>query len=343
MAHNNTPQHTTETYQNNIVFPKSYNQKTIKENYKSIFTVFPIQRGFGTILGNIFRRTILSSLRGVAVSAVKSEKFVNLYATVEGVKEECFTIVTNLRDLVIKMEKSEKATLRLSANQAGNVYASSIKTVGDVEILNPDLHILTLNEGNSIEIDIEVEAGIGQTKSPGEDIVLGRIEVDRIFTPVRKVTMNVSNINNASNYENNISHDKLEISIETDGSVSPKEALETAAAISKEFFVCFTQFPEKSMNISSPSQSLICDIDQHLSRRIDDLELSVRSTNCLKTEKIFYIGQLVEKSEADMLRLTNFGRKSLNEIIVVLQPVGLSLGMTLPTGWKAPTDNTEQQ
>lgn len=341
MAHNNTQQNIKETYQSNIVFPKSYNQKVIRENYQSVFTVFPIQRGFGTILGNIFRRTILSSLRGVAVSAVKSEKFINLYATVEGVKEECFTILANLKELVIKMERTEKATLKLSSNHAGNVYASSIKTVGDIEILNPDLHILTLHEGNVIEIDIEVEAGIGQKKSPGEDIVMGRIEMDRIFTPVRSVTMNVSNINNASNYENNLSHDKLEISIETNGSITPQEALETASAISKEFFACFMSFPEKSMNVAATSQKLVHDINHHLNRKIDDLELSVRSTNCLKTENILYIGQLIAKTEADMLRLTNFGRKSLNEIVAVLQPLGLSLGMTTPPGWKAPDINLE--
>jgi DNA-directed RNA polymerase subunit alpha len=311
-----------------LSFPRSFEQNVIKEGYKSTFVTYPIQRGFGTILGNAFRRILLSSIRGVAVASVKSDKFVNLYATVDGVKEECFSMLANISNLIIKMDLVENAVLKLSATKAGNVYAESIKAPGGVEILNKNLHLFTLNEGYSIDIEIEVEAGIGQKKAQGTDIINGKIEIDRIFSPVQNINFDVSNVNDTSSYESKNTYDRLEITVETNGSVSPKEAIGMSALIAREFFACFVDFPEKSINIISPAQTVAKNINQYLDIKIEDLELSVRSANCLRTENINYIGQLVVKTELEMLKTPNFGKKSLDEIKYILTDMGLTLGMT---------------
>jgi DNA-directed RNA polymerase subunit alpha len=321
-----------------LSFPRSFEQTVVKDGYKSIFTTYPIQRGFGIIIGNAFRRILLSSIRGVAVVAVKSSKFVNLYATVEGVKEECFSIIVNISKLVVKMDMTESAVLKLSATKSGNVYADSIKAPGGVEILNKDLHLFTLNEGHSIDIEIEIEAGIGQKKAQGVDIIGGRIEVDRIYSPVEKVSFDVSTINDTTSYGSKSTYDKLDITVETNGSVHPKEAVGMSATIAREFFACFIDFPEKSINIISTGQATVKNINHYLNIQIDDLELSVRSANCLKAEKILYIGQLVTKSESEMLKTPNFGKKSLEEIKAILISMGLSLGMS-KINWEPPVEN----
>lgn len=322
-----------------IVFPKAFEQNIMKEGYESVFSAYPIQRGFGTIIGNAFRRILLSSIRGVAVASVKSSKFVNLYATVDGIKEECFSIVSNLSKLVVKMDLLENATLKLSATKPGNVYAESIKTSGGVVVLNKDLHILTLNEGYSIEIEIEVEAGIGQKKGQNADIIDGRIELDRIYSPVETVSFDVSNVNDTASYDSKNIYDRLELNVLTNGSVSPKEAIGMSAMIAREFFACFVDFPERSINIALSTQGSTKNINQYLNIKIEDLELSVRSSNCLKTENISYIGQLIKKTEPEMLRTPNFGKKSLDEIKNILVDMGLNLGMNLKTSWAPPTEN----
>ena len=320
-----------------LAFPRSFEQSVVKEGYKSIFTTYPIQRGFGTIIGNAFRRILLSSIRGVSVASVKSSKFINLYATVEGVKEECFSIAANIAKLVVKMDLTETAILKLSASKAGNVYAESVKTPGGVEILNKELHLFTLNEGYSIDIEIEIEAGIGQKKAQGIDIINGKIELDRIFSPVEKVSFDVSTINDTTSYDSRNNYDKLEITVETNGSVHPKEALGMSAAIAREFFACFIDFPEKSINIIASSQVTTKNINNNLNVKIEDLELSVRSANCLRTEGIIYIGQLVKKTEGEMLRTPNFGKKSLDEIKNILTEMGMTFGMT-KLNWTEPKE-----
>ena len=320
-----------------LAFPRSFEQSVVKEGYKSIFTTYPIQRGFGTIIGNAFRRILLSSIRGVSVASVKSSKFINLYATVEGVKEECFSIAANIAKLVVKMDLTETAILKLSASKAGNVYAESVKTPGGVEILNKELHLFTLNEGYSIDIEIEIEAGIGQKKAQGIDIINGKIELDRIFSPVEKVSFDVSTINDTTSYDSRNTYDKLEITVETNGSVHPKEALGMSAAIAREFFACFIDFPEKSINIIASSQVTTKNINNNLNVKIEDLELSVRSANCLRTEGIIYIGQLVKKTEGEMLRTPNFGKKSLDEIKNILTEMGMTFGMT-KLNWTEPKE-----
>lgn len=319
---------------NSLNFPRSFDQSVIKEGYKSTFITYPLQRGFGVIIGNIFRRILLSSVRGVSIASVKSDKFINLYSTVDGVKEECFSIIANLSKLIIKMNLVDKATLKISASKAGNIYADSIKVPSGVEILNSDLHLFTLNEGHTIDIEIEVEAGIGQVKSGGVDVINGKIEVDRIFSPIENVHFEIASINDTSNYESKNTYDRLEITITTNGSITPKEALGTAANIAREFFACFIDFPEKTMNIlSQSSKPNVQDITQALNIKIDDLELSVRSANCLKAENIMYLADLVQKTEAEMLKTPNFGRKSLEEIKLILSSLGLTLGMKLDN-WK---------
>lgn len=320
-----------------LAFPRSFEQSVVKEGYKSIFITYPIQRGFGTIIGNAFRRILLSSIRGVSVASVKSSKFINLYATVEGVKEECFSIAANIAKLVVKMDLTETAILKLSASKAGNVYAESVKTPGGVEILNKELHLFTLNEGYSIDIEIEIEAGIGQKKAQGIDIINGKIELDRIFSPVEKVSFDVSTINDTTSYDSRNTYDKLEITVETNGSVHPKEALGMSAAIAREFFACFIDFPEKSINIIASNQVTTKNINNNLNVKIEDLELSVRSANCLRTEGIIYIGQLVKKTEGEMLRTPNFGKKSLDEIKNILTEMGMTFGMT-KLNWTEPKE-----
>lgn len=327
---------TKESY-SSLNFPRSFEQNIIKDGYKSSFVTYPIQRGFGIIIGNIFRRILLSGIRGVSIASVKSNKFINLYSTVEGVKEECFSIIANLSKLVVKMNLIDKATLKISASKAGNVYADIIKTPGGVEILNKDLHLFTLNEGHSIEIEVEVQGGIGQVKSGGVDVINGRIEVDRIFSPIENVSFDVTTINDTSNYESKNTYDNLEITITTNGSISPKDALGTAANIAREFFACFIDFPEKTMNILSQVKPNVQDITQALNIKIDDLELSVRSANCLKAENILYLADLVQKTEAEMLKTPNFGRKSLEEIKLILNSLGLSFGMKIEN-WKPKSD-----
>ena len=320
-----------------LTFPRSFEQTVVKDGYTSIFTAYPIQRGFGTIIGNSFRRILLSSIRGVAVSAVKSSKFVNLYGTVEGVKEECFSIIANLSRLVISMDNAESAVLKLSVSKGGNICADKIKTPGGIEILNKNLHLFTLFDGHSIDIELEIEAGIGQKKSSGIDIIDGRIEMNRIYSPVEKVSFDVTTINDTSSYDSKNTYDRVDLTVTTNGSVSPKEAVGMSAAIAREFFACFIDFPEKSMNIITSAQSSAKNINQYLNIKIEDLELSVRSANCLRTENIIYIGQLVKKTESEMLRTPNFGKKSLDEIKNILTDMNLSLGMT-KINWTQPTE-----
>jgi DNA-directed RNA polymerase subunit alpha len=320
-----------------LAFPRSFEQKVIKDGYTSIFTTYPIQRGFGTTIANCFRRILLSSIRGVVVSAVKSSKFVNLHGEVKGVKEDCFFIIRQLSSLQIEMNAMETSNLTLEVDKGGKVYADSIKTHSGIKILNKDLYLFTLNDEESIKIEIEIEAGVGQKKSQGVDIVGGRVEVDRIYSPVVSVSYEVANMNDTASYDSKNTFDKLDLKIETNGSVSPKEALGITAAIAREFFACFIDFKEQTMNVIPTGQGSDKNINHYLNTKIEDLELSVRSANCLRVENIIYIGQLVKKTEGEMLKTPNFGKKSLDEIKHILTDMKLSLGMT-KIDWKQPTE-----
>ena len=297
----------------------------------------PLERGFGLTLGNALRRILLSSLQGAAVTSVQINTVLHEFSTIPGVIEDVTDIVLNIKVLALRMHGKGPKRLHLKAKGACEVTASMIETDHDVEILNPDLLICTLD--NKAEIDMELTVTHGKGYVPAvqnrpEDAPIGLIPVDSLFSPVRKVSYKVENarVGQVTDY------DKLSISLETNGSIMPEDAVALAARILQEQLKLFINFEE-------PKQAAIEEtlaepaLNKNLLRKVDELELSVRSANCLKNDNIVYIGDLVPKSESEMLRTPNFGRKSLNEIKEVLATMDLHLGMEIAE-W--PPENIEE-
>ncbi|OAB56109.1 DNA-directed RNA polymerase subunit alpha [Phormidium willei BDU 130791] len=296
----------------------------------------PLERGFGLTLGNALRRVLLSSLQGAAVTAVQIDGVLHEFSSIPGVREDVTDVVLNIKALALRMHGEGPKRIRLRADGPGEVTAAQIETGADIEVMNPDLTICTLDDG--ARIDMEMTVAIGKGYLPGsqnrqEDSPIGLIPVDSLFSPVRRVAYRVENtrVGQVTDY------DKLTMEVETDGTVSPDDAVALAARILQDQLQLFINFEEPKVREVTEERAEP-PFNKNLLRKVDELELSVRSANCLKNDNIIYIGDLVQKTEAEMLRTPNFGRKSLNEIKEVLAQMGLHLGMEIPD-W--PPDNIE--
>ncbi|MBN1884915.1 MAG: DNA-directed RNA polymerase subunit alpha [Candidatus Krumholzibacteriota bacterium] len=295
------------------------------------FTVEPLERGFGNTIGNALRRTLLSSIQGAAVTAVKIKSVLHEFSTIKGVKEDVTDIVLNLKQLIVVMHSDEPKFLHIDTNKKGEITAADIKTDGDIEILNQDQVIATCTEKVPVKMDVLIGHGRGYVAAEMhnlDDYEIGLIPIDANFSPVRAVNYTVSNTRVGQKTD----YDSLELAITTDGSVAPEDALGFAAKILKDhmlFFIHFDEEPiEESEEIVDEEIERMRDL---LNRSVEELELSVRSSNCLKAANIKSLGELVGKSESDMLKYRNFGRKSLKEIIDILEGMGLHLGMDVDT------------
>ncbi len=296
----------------------------------------PLERGFGMTLGNALRRVLLSSLQGAAVTAIRIDGVLHEFSSIQGVREDVTDLVLNVKQLAIRMQGDGPKRLQLTATGPGEVTAGQIQTTGDIEIANPDLVICTLDDGARLSMELTVNGGKGYVPAAmnrPEDAPIGLIPVDAIYSPVRRVAYRVepTRVGQVTDY------DKLVLSLETDGTVAPEDAVALAARILQDQLQLFINFDEPRQRVQEEAQDDL-PFNRNLLRKVDELELSVRSANCLKNDNIVYIGDLVQKTEQEMLRTPNFGRKSLNEIKEVLASMGLSLGMTV-TGW--PPENIE--
>jgi DNA-directed RNA polymerase subunit alpha len=296
----------------------------------------PLERGFGMTLGNALRRVLLSSLQGAAVTALRIDGVLHEFSSIQGVREDVTDIVLNVKQLAIRMQGEGPKRLQLSATGPGEVTAGQIQTTGDIEISNPDLVLCTLDDGAKLSMELTVDTGKGYVPAAmnrPEDAPIGLIPVDAIYSPVRRVAYRVepTRVGQVTDY------DKLVIDVETDGTVAPEDAMALAARILQDQLQLFINFDEpRERRVEDADEEL--PFNRNLLRKVDELELSVRSANCLKNDNIVYIGDLVQKTEQEMLRTPNFGRKSLNEIKEVLTTMGLGLGMAV-TGW--PPENIE--
>jgi DNA-directed RNA polymerase subunit alpha len=296
----------------------------------------PLERGFGLTLGNALRRVLLSSLQGAAVTSMQIEGVLHEFSSIPGVLEDVTDIVLNVKSIGLRMHGDGPKRMHLRANGPGEVRAGAIQTGHDIDILNPDLVICTLDTGARIAMELTVEIGKGYvpaTQNRPEDAPIGLIPVDALFSPVRKVSYRVENtrVGQVTDY------DRLAMRVETNGAVTPEDAVALAARILQDQLQLFINFeePRHAVEKEATGEPLI---NKNLLRKVDELELSVRSANCLKNDNIVYIGDLVQKTEAEMLRTPNFGRKSLNEIKEVLANMGLHLGMEIQN-W--PPENIE--
>src|ERR1700726_4128237 len=298
----------------------------------------PLERGFGVTLGNALRRILLSSLQGAAVQSVHIDGVLHEFSSIAGVREDVTDIVLNIKDIAIKMQGDGPKRMVVKKQGPGTVTASDIQTVGDIVVLNPDLVLCTLDEGAEIRMEFTVNTGKGYVpaeRNRPEDAPIGLIPVDSLYSPVRKVSYKVENTREGQILD----YDKLTLTIETNGAVTPEDALAYAARILQDQLNVFVNFeePRKDVGIAEAIPDLA--FNPAFLKKVDELELSVRSANCLKNDNIVYIGDLVQKTESEMLRTPNFGRKSLNEIKEVLAQMGLHLGMEVP-GW--PPENTDE-
>jgi DNA-directed RNA polymerase subunit alpha len=297
----------------------------------------PLERGFGLTLGNALRRILLSSLQGAAVTSVQIDGVLHEFSSIAGVREDVTDIVLNIKEIAVKMEGEGPKRMTLRKQGPGAVTAGDIQAPGDIEILNPELVLCTLDDGADIRMELTVATGKGYVaaeRNRPEDAPIGMIPVDSLYSPVKKVSYRVENTREGQVLD----YDKLTLSLETDGSVTPDDAVAYAARILQDQLSVFISFDEpKKEKIEESTPELA--FNPALLKKVDELELSVRSANCLKNDNIVYIGDLIQKTEGEMLRTPNFGRKSLNEIKEVLASMGLHLGMEVPN-W--PPENIEE-
>ena len=297
----------------------------------------PLERGFGLTLGNALRRVLLSSLQGAAITSIKIDGVLHEFSSVPGVREDVTDIVLNVKAIALRMHGDGPKRIHLRATGPGEVRAGQIETGHDIEIMNPDLVLCTLDDGAKLSMEMTVETGKGYVPGSANrpaDAPIGLIPVDALFSPVKKVAYKVENtrVGQVTDY------DKLSMRVETNGAVTPEDAVALAARILQDQLQLFINFEEP---VAEKTEETTAELpfNKHLLMKVDELELSVRSANCLKNDNIIYIGDLVQKTEAEMLRTPNFGRKSLNEIKEVLAQMGLHLGMKIPN-W--PPENIEE-
>ena len=292
------------------------------------FAAEPLERGFGTTLGNSIRRVLLSSLQGAAITSVKIEGVDHEFTTVPEVSEDVTDIVLNLKEVLLRMHTNEQKTIRIEAEGPREIRAGDIITDDQVEILNPGHLICTLSEGGKLRMEMTCKRGRGYVPAAANKVAgqpIGTIPVDSLFSPIRKVNYQVTNarVGQVTDY------DRLALELWTDGSVTPQDAVAYAAKIIKEQLTVFVNFDEAEEPVPVEAPKEEAKLNENLFRSVDELELSVRSANCLQQANIKTIGDLVQRTEAEMLKTKNFGRKSLKEIKEILAEMGLSLGMKL--------------
>lgn len=321
-----------------LIKPEKLLSETDSNNpYRERFVADPLDRGFATTLGSALRRVLLSSLQGAAVVAVKIEGAEHEFSSITGVVEDVPEIILNIKQIAVRMNGQQPKKIRLKVTTPGPITAAQIEEVSGVEIINKDQHICTLTAGGTV--DIEMTVGMGKGYIPAEqnrsrELPVNVIPIDSIFSPVKKVAYKVENtrVGQVTDY------DKLILDIETNGSVRPEDALAFAARILQDQLQGFINFEEPKQELERSEESDIA-FNRNLLRKVEELELSVRSANCLKNENIVYIGDLVQKSDAEILRTPNFGRKSLNELKEILMQMGLDFGMQVPN-W--PPENIDE-
>ncbi len=321
-----------------LIRPK--NMEIERDSHTNTFGKFiasPLERGYGTTLGNALRRILLSSIQGAAVTSVKIDGVLHEFSTVPGVKEDVADIIMNFKELKLRLHGVDKTIIHLDATGPREVKAGDIQVNHNVEILNPDLHIATLDNDAKLKIEMTVEMGKGyisseQNKTSNQAV--GVIPIDSIFSPIQKVNYTVTNARVGQSTD----FDRLTLDVHTDGSVLPEDAVAFASKILKEQVSLFINFVEEPEPVEEEIRTSEPPVNENLNRRVEELELSVRSANCLQNANIRYIGELVSRTEGEMLRTKNFGRKSLNEIKEILTEMGLSLGMKID-GW-TPPDST---
>lgn len=314
-----------------LIRPKGIVVDEARDGYGK-FVAEPFERGFGITVGNSLRRILLSSLQGAAVTAVRIDGVLHEFTSVPDVLEDVTEIILNLKQVRFKMFTLEPRVLRIDVNRTGPVTAADIVTDGQVEVLNPEQHIATVSEGGKLSMELSVRTGFGYVPAERNKtgaMPVGTIPIDSMFSPVRRVNYNVTNARVGQRTD----YDRLALEVWTDGSVAPADAVAFAAKILKEQIQIFINFDEEAEPVyeEAPAENELLQ-NENLYRSVDELELSVRSANCLQNANIKLIGELVQKTEAEMLKTKNFGRKSLREIKEILATMGLSLGMTLE-GW----------
>ena len=314
---------------------------------RATFVAEPLERGFGLTLGNALRRVLLSSLQGASITSIKIENVLHEFSSLAGVREDVTDIVLNVKQIALRMQGEGPKRLQLSATGPADVTAGDIAVTGDIEVMNKDLVICHLDEGATLNMELTADSGKGYVPAVANrpiDAPIGLIPIDSLYSPVRQVSYKVDN----ARIGQELDYDKLSLSIETDGTVTPEDAVAYAARILQDQLALFVHFEDIAPVGTSPMIGLAAapsddgdtnQLNRYLLKKVDELELSVRSANCLKNDNIIYIGDLVQKTEAEMLRTPNFGRKSLNEIKEVLSSMGLRLGMDIP-GW--PPENIEE-
>ena len=311
--------------------------KKDKKTYGSV-SIEPLERGFGLTIGNALRRILLSSLQGAAVTSIQIDGVLHEFSSIPGMIEDVTEFILNIKSLALKLNSDQPKKMSLKASGPGEVKASDIEAGSDIEIINPDLILCHLDKSAKINLELTVQNGKGYVAAElqkKEDKQIGLILVDSIFSPVKKVSYNIEN----SRVGQVTDYDKLTLNVETNGSMEPDDAIAMAARILQEQLQYFINFEEPEIDDKSKEEESEIKFNRNLLRKVDELELSVRSANCLRNDNIVYIGDLVQKSENDMLRTPNFGRKSLNEIREVLMQMGLNLGMDI-SDW--PPENIEE-
>ena len=321
-----------------LIKPSKLNiQAGVDENRIATIVAEPLERGFGVTLGNALRRILLSSLQGAAVTSIRIDGVLHEFSSVPGVREDVTDLILNIKQLALNLHGEGPKRMTLSAKGPGEVTASQIQTPADIEIMNPDLVICHLDDGADLHVEFEVDIGKGYVaaqQNRKEDDPIGMVPVDSIFSPVRRVSYKVENTRVGQQTD----YDKLSMTVETNGAVKPEDAVALAARILQDQLRLFVNFEEPKAALADRVEEEL-PFNKNLLRKVDELELSVRSANCLKNDNIIYIGDLVQKTEAEMLRTPNFGRKSLNEIKEVLSQMGLHLGMEI-ANW--PPENIEE-
>ncbi len=301
---------------------------TLTDRYGRFYAQ-PFERGFGTTIGNSLRRALLSSIEGAAITAIRIEGVLHEFSSIPGVVEDATDIILNLKQIPFKLHSSEPKTLRLSRSEPGILKSGDIDHDPDVEVLDPNVHLATVSEGGKLNIELRLKKGRGYVSAErnfDDDLQVDYIPVDSVHSPVKKMNFHVE----AARLGQDTDYDKLTMEVWTNGSVSPEHAIGLAAKLIKDHMAIFINFEEETEEpVEMPIAPTISPVNEHLDKSVDELELSVRSYNCLKNANIKTIRDLVQKSENEMLKTKNFGRKSLNEIKDILVSMGLGLGMKL--------------
>jgi DNA-directed RNA polymerase subunit alpha len=301
------------------------NTETLTERFGQ-FSAQPFERGFGSTIGTGLRRVLLSSIEGAAITAVRIEGVAHEFSPIPGVVEDATDIILNLKQVPFKMIGEGTRIARLRVEGQGEIMSGQIETDADVEVLDRNLHIATVGEGGRLNIEMRIKQGRGYVaadRNYEEDLPIGYIPIDSVHSPVRKVNYAIEGARLGQNTE----FDKLTLEVWTNGAISPQDAVGQAAKLLKDHMAIFINFEEMPEVVEEPAERALNQMNEVLNRSVEELELSVRSYNCLKNANIQTIGDLVQKSESEMLRTKNFGRKSLNEIKEILSGLGLSFGM----------------